>query len=367
MTKDNPILNRTTSQLITDGRFSLNEVNLANRNSGTPAEMLRRDITPIGAHYLLNHFDVPQFDESQASNWSIAIGGEVDTSQEFRLEELKSHATLSIPVTLECAGNGRAAMSPRWPSQPWGLDAVGTAEWTGTPLRPLLERCGLKPNAQEVVFYGCDEGIASGERHFYGRSLPLRDAMGDSVLLAWAMNGHPLPAQHGYPLRLVVPGWYGMASVKWLNRIDVIPGKFDGHQQRAYTLRDEAGNALDPVNTIRVRAVMAPPGIPEWMSDLRLVDPGLNAITGKAWSGAGAQIDRVEFCDNGIWSDASVRTSQGQYAWSSWTIDWEATTGKHVLQCRATDTNGITQPLMPDWNARGFCNNAIQTIEVWCT
>ena len=365
MTESNPILNPTGTQLVEDGRFSLNEVHLANRNNGTLAEMLRHDITPAGAHYLLNHFDVPQYSDKDVSDWSVSIDGTVTSSIRLSLDDIRALPQQSIPVTLECAGNGRAHMSPRWPSQPWGLDAVGTALWTGTPLRPLLEQCGLEHDAQEVVFYGTDEGVAAGERHFYGRSLPLSDALADSVLLVWGMNGDPLPAQHGYPLRLVVPGWYGMASVKWLNRIEVISDRFDGHQQRAYTRRDASGKALEPVNKMQVRAVMTPPGIPEWMSARRLVDPGTIKITGKAWSGAGVPIERVEFCDNGQWVEATIDSTLGKFAWVSWSTDWRATTGRHELQCRATDADGMTQPFDPDWNARGFCNNAVQTIEVW--
>jgi len=360
-------MNPSEFQLVSDGRFSENEVLLANRNSGTPAEMLRHDITPTGAHYLLNHFDVPMVSNKESTSWTLSVQGELESPLQLSLGDIKVMPSQSIPVTLECAGNGRAGMSPRWPSQPWGLDAVGTANWTGTPLRPLLEKCGIKDNAKEVVFYGADEGVAAGERHFYGRSLPLDQALSDSVIVAWEMNGESLLPQHGFPLRLVVPGWYGMASVKWLNRIEIIDHAFDGHQQRAYTLRDESGQALDPVNTMRVRALMAPPGIPEWMTARRLVDSGVVTISGKAWSGSGVPIDRVEFCDNNDWVEATLEKRLGEYAWTSWSVDWRASPGKHILQCRATDANGMTQPMEPEWNARGFCNNAIQKIEVWGT
>src|SRR5262249_29504699 len=147
------------------------------------------------------------------------------------LDELKRRQNRTHRVTMECAGNGRAAMTPRRPTQPWLHEAVGTAEWTGTPLKPLLESAGLAANARDVVFFGQDRGFDCGIEHAYGRSLSPEQALGEDILLSWAMNGAELPPQHGFPLRLVVPGWYGMASVKWLDRITVIDHAFDGHQQ----------------------------------------------------------------------------------------------------------------------------------------
>ena len=158
-------------------------------------------------------------------------------------------------MTLECAGNGRALLSPRPVSQPWLLEAVGTAEWTGTPLSGLLEAAGVAEDAVEVVFRGLDRGIEGGEVQNYERSLSLSDALRDEVLVAWAMNGEPLPPQHGFPARLIVPGWYGMTSVKWLDRITVLDQPFDGYQQtRSYRLRqtpDEPGKALSRVLPIK--------------------------------------------------------------------------------------------------------------------
>ena len=132
---------------------------------------------------------------------------------------------------MECAGNGRALLEPRAPSQPWLAEAVGTAEWTGTPLAPLLEEAGVRADAVEVVFTGLDRGIQGDVEHDYARSLPLDEALRDDMLLAYEVNGQPLPPQHGYPLRLVVPGWYGMTHVKWLRSIDVVGEPFLGWQQ----------------------------------------------------------------------------------------------------------------------------------------
>ena len=155
-----------------------------------------------------------------------------------------------MPVTLECAGNGRARLHPRPVSQPWLVEAVGTAEWTGTPLAPLLREAGIDADAVDVVFTGADHGVERGVEQDYQRALPLAEALRAEVLLAYEMNGAPLPAQHGFPLRLVIPGWYGMAHVKWLTRITVLAEPFDGYQNAvAYRLkarRGRPGRAGDP-------------------------------------------------------------------------------------------------------------------------
>ena len=186
------------------------ELRLATRNHGLPLEALAYDVTPAGLHYLLVHYDIPQV---VARHWSLVIGGCVDSELSLSLDDIKERPQVTTAVTLECAGNGRAQLDPRPLSQPWLLEAVGTAEWTGTPLRGLLEEAGVGEGAVEVLFRGMDRGIEGGEEQHYERSLALADAMCDEVLLAWGMNGRPLPPQHGFPLRLVVPGWYGMTNV----------------------------------------------------------------------------------------------------------------------------------------------------------
>jgi sulfane dehydrogenase subunit SoxC len=152
----------------------------------------------------------------------------VQRDRSLTLDELQARLHVRIPVTLECAGNGRAKLSPRPVSQPWLLEAVGTAEWGGTPLRPLLEEAGILDGAVDVLFTGLDRGLEAEVEQSFERSLSTADALRDEVLLAWEINGVPLPPQHGFPLRLVVPGWYGMASVTWLDRITVLDRPYDG-------------------------------------------------------------------------------------------------------------------------------------------
>ena len=271
-----------------EGPFQLEEVQLANRNSGILLETLRHDVTPAGLHYLLNHFDVPYVADD---TWQVEVAGRVAKPSSIPLDDIRSFPARTLPVTLECAGNGRGAMSPRYPSMPWVCEAVGNAEWTGTPLRHVLELAGLRDDAIEIAFIGADRGFDRGQEHAFGRSLSRDMALSDDVLLVWAMNGQPLLPQHGYPLRLIVPGWYGMASVKWLARIEALAKPYDGFQQAVgYHYRSEPDGPRTPITHMRVKSLLVPPGIPDWYTRRRLVDAGPVTLTGRAWSGGGVPI-----------------------------------------------------------------------------
>ncbi len=327
--------------------IGMDELGLAARNHGMPLEMLREPITPLGLHYLLIHFDIPAVD-----GFRLAIG-----DRAFGLDDLRSRERLTVPVTLECAGNGRALLEGHEPSQPWLTEAIGTAEWTGTPLAPLLREAGLD-TALEIVFTGADRGIQGGVEHAYARSLPLAEALREDVLLAYEMNGAPLLPQHGAPLRLVVPGWYGMTHVKWLVSIAGSDRPFDGWQQTdAYTIDGV------PVQRIEPRALLIPPGIPDFLSRERFAEPGPQLLRGRAWSGYGP-VERVEVAVDGEWRAADLEAPLGPYAWRGWSCPWEATPGEHALRGRATDSTGRRQPDVAAWNHGGYCNNAVQTVRV---
>ncbi|MGZ4604868.1 MAG: molybdopterin-dependent oxidoreductase [Blastococcus sp.] len=228
--------------------IGLDELALATRNHGMPLEALRYDVTPPGLHYVLTHYDIPAVDPS---GWVLEIGGAVARPLRLGLDELMARPAVTSRVLLECAGNGRARFEPRPVSQPWLLEAVGSAEWTGTPLAPLLEEAGVSDGAVDVVFTGADHGLERGVEQDYARGLALADALRPETLLAWAMNGVPLPPQHGAPL----PGWYGMAQVKWLQRIEVLDRPFDGFQNAtAYRMKADLDDDGEPVTRIRPRA-----------------------------------------------------------------------------------------------------------------
>ncbi|MEV6329082.1 sulfite oxidase [Streptomyces sp. NPDC051909] len=354
-----------------DEGISTAELALAARNHGLPLEALRHDTSPPGLHYVLVHYDIPATD---ADTWRLDLDGLVDRPLSLDLAALRARPAVTHRVTLECAGNGRARLAPRPVSQPWLAEAVGTADWTGVPLAALLAEAGPRPGAVEAVFTGADHGVERGTEQDYQRSLPLDLAAdpGRGVLLAYAMNGAPLPPQHGHPLRLVVPGWYGMASVKWLRSVTVTDTPFTGFQQAvAYRYRraaDDTDDPGEPVTLIAPRALMIPPGFPDFMTRARVVRPGPVPLAGRAWSGH-APVVRVELSVDGeeTWTDAEVTADPDRpWAWAAWRANWTASPGTYLLAVRATDATGRTQPLTAPWNRGGFGNNLVQRVEVHC-
>jgi DMSO/TMAO reductase YedYZ molybdopterin-dependent catalytic subunit len=296
--------------------------------------------------------------------WKLQFTGLLKNRFEIGLEELRSMPSKTQRVTMECAGNGRGQLSPRYPSVPWLEEGVSTAEWTGTPLREVLGASGLGPKASEIVFHGADRGIDNGIEHDFARSLALEEAMREDVVLAYAMNGAPLPPQHGAPLRLIVPRWYGMTNVKWLSKIEAIDTPFDGFQQaRGYHFRAQEGDKALPCTLIRVNSLMVPPGIPDFYTRKRFLSAQSVSIVGRAWSGE-APIARVQFAVDGNWSEATLDAQSDARAWVAWRAPWAATPGEHELMCRASDRAGNIQPLEPAPDLSGFGNNAVQRVSV---
>jgi DMSO/TMAO reductase YedYZ molybdopterin-dependent catalytic subunit len=343
--------------------IGLDELALAARNHAMPLEALRYDLTPPGLHYLLVHYDIPALD---AATWRLTVGGAVRRPLELDLSEVRALPGRTVPVTFECAGNGRARLDPRPVSQPWLTEAVGTAEWTGTPLAAVLDAAGLTAGATDVVFTGADHGIERGVEQDYQRALPVTEAMAEDVLLAYEMNGAPLPPQHGYPVRLVVPGWYGMTQVKWLRAVTVLAEPFTGYQNAvSYRYKEHADDPGEPVTRIRPRALMVPPGFPDFMSRTRFVAAGEHLLVGRAWSGH-APVTGVDVSTDGglTWHPAAVEPAPGRWAWSRWTYRWTATTGRYELLARAHDGAGNVQPVDQPWNVQGMGNNMTQRVTV---
>jgi sulfane dehydrogenase subunit SoxC len=362
---DTPTAERPPPQPMADV-FSTPETELAFRNHGMHAEFLRRPLTPLGSHYLLVHFDIPALD---AAGYGLAVGGRVRQPFRIGLRELQQQPVIDQTVTMECAGSGRSTLEPRPVYVPWFKECMGTYQWTGTRLRPLLERAGLQDDALEVLFTGWDSGIDLGVEHAFERSLPLAEAMRDEVMLAWAANGRPLLPEHGFPLRLIVPSWYGMASVKWLRAITVLGVPFAGMQQHeVYMYRQSPDDPGTPVRAKRVNALIAPPGMPDMLSRHRFVAPGPHVLEGKAWSGSGG-IARVQVStdDGASWGNAALsQVASDPWAWVHWRYDWDAAPGDYVLACRATDSAGRQQPLDPgaDFNIQGNGVNGVQRMRV---
>ena len=348
-------------------QISVQELQLAARNHALPLEALRWDVTPIGLHYLLIHYDIPDVDPA---SWRLEVGGLVERPLSLSLDDLRTRPSVELAVTMECAGNGRVHIEPHVVSQPWLLEAVGTARWRGVRVAALLEEAGVSAGASDALFSGLDRGMEGGEEQFYERSLSLEVLLGSDALLAYEVNGVPLPPQHGFPLRLVVPGWYGMTSVKWLARIALVDQPFDGYQMRhSYRVRYEEDEPGEPVTTIAPRSLMIPPGIPEFTSRARVVEAGPCVVEGRAWSGA-AEIAAVDVSADGgaTWTAAELGDpGLGRWAWRSWRFTWMAVPGEHQLCCRARDADGNEQPLEPAWNLGGYVNNAVQRVSVTVT
>ncbi len=332
-----------------DAAASLKVVSPAPFNAETRFETQSGLLTPPGRHYVRNHFSVPEHDGV------LRIDGAVSSPIAIAVATLRDRATWSSAVTLECAGNGRSALVPPAPGEQWGLGAVGTAEWTGVPLLDLLAEAGLKPGAVELVFAGADRGTvaAIGRTIGFERSLPIADA--GAAFVAVEMNGRPLTPNHGAPIRLLVPGRYGMASVKWLSLITAVSEPFRGFfQVDRYIVEGR------PLGPIAPRAVIASPAPDE------TVPIGETVIRGYAWSGR-APIERVAVSTDGgaSWSDAVLGPMAAPTAWRAWQSTWRPTAaGTATLLARATDATGATQPLEQVRTDLGYGNNAAQPVSV---
>lgn len=326
-------------------------------NAETPLEALQDPITPTSLHFVRSNFPIPD------PVTSLVITGAVASPLTLSLDELYALPSTTLTVTVECAGNGRTGFQPLPEGEPWAGQAVGTARWTGVQLAEVLDRVQPHDDAREVVFTGADGGVYKGEPGVtFARVLALeyaRDPAHD-VLVAYAMNGEPLTPDHGAPLRLIVPRWYGMASVKWLRGIELLTAPFEGRFQTASYLFHWHDRLPTPVTTTQVRAIMT------WPTSSTIVSIGRHSVKGKAWSGAGGSISAVEVSvDAGPWQPADVEPPLGEYGWQSWTFPWEATAaGRHTLRARAIDAAGTVQPDTAPWNRLGYANNAIQVVLV---
>jgi DMSO/TMAO reductase YedYZ molybdopterin-dependent catalytic subunit len=318
-------------------------------------------VMPSRRFYLRDHFAIPELD---GERYRLAVSGLVERPFEVNLRELHNLPSESRIVTLECAGNGRSLFDPATPGEPWALGAVSTAEWTGVPLVELLDRAGIQPSATEIVFRGADSGPVGGVDApvRFERSLPVDRIRDVDVLLAYAMNGEPLSAPHGYPLRLIVPGWYAVASVKWLTEIIVTDKAFDGYFQNTkywYEWVRGGREEREAVTLLNVRALIVTPG-----PDTR-IPRGETAIRGVAWSGA-AGIAKVDVSLNGgPWQETRMIGEQRRGAWQWWELlSSLEEAGPLVVRARATDTAGRAQPDQAEWNRLGYGNNSIHSVAV---
>jgi sulfite oxidase len=341
-------------------------------NAGTPPALVRQSfLTPIAHFFVRNHGSVPQV---SAYRYTLSVTGIVRSPLKLSLAELKEDfPASSVIATLQCAGHRRnelATIQPIPGEISWGAEAIGNALWLGVPLREVLLAAGIDPHAKHVTFTGTDTISRGGERFGYGGSIPLEKAMKPEVLLAYAMNGEPLPPLHGFPLRVVVPGYIGARSVKWLANINVQEQPSPNYFQRqAYKLFPpdvhpenvnwERGTMLGdlPLNSI----ICQP-------REGKTFAPGPLTISGYAITGRGHQIERVELSIDGgaTWTEAHLQARAHPWAWRFWRTILDLRPGLYQIKVRAWDSSGRTQPEEKKqvWNWKGYLNHAWQSINI---
>ena len=296
----------------------------------TPSQNTKEVVTPNIDFFIRNHFATPKINDDE---WRLEIGGLVSKPLKLTYSDLLLMPSVRHTSTLECAGNAS------------GGTAVATAVWSGLPLAELLQQAGLKPGTSTIVFHGADsgegEGVAPGT-HF-ARAIPLNKAMEPATLLAYEMNGDPLPAEHGFPLRALVPGWYGMDSVKWLTRIEVLEQPFKGYFQDEKYVAIGAHGASRPLTRIQVNSKFLRP------SEGEEVSVKTYRAEGVAWAGE-RRIARVEVrVGGGAWQAANLSASPVALKWTPWSYEWRVPgPGRYTLEVRATDEEGRSQPEVRD-------------------
>lgn len=333
-----------------------------------PLSSLTSRITPNREFFVRNHFPIP---ELKAESYTLTLEGEVQTKRSFSYQELRKLPSKKVMALLECAGNGRANLAPKVKGLLWEKGAVGNAEWTGVPLALLLEQAGVKEGVVEIILEGYDQGevkedpLSPGVISF-ARSIPLTKAQQAEVLIAYEMNGQPLSPEHGFPVRAIIPGWYGMASVKWLKRITATSKPFDGFWQTleySYWQSKSGLPSLTPVTTVEIKAEIARPALSEVISAGKPY-----RVHGAAWSGS-SEVAKVEVSTDAgkTWQLSRLLEKPIAFSWRLWEYTWSVppTPGAYTLMVRATDAQGNTQPLTHVAERRTYMINALVAVQVW--
>lgn len=319
-------------------------------NFGTPLELVDGLLTPNELFFVRSNGPTPAIDPA---TWRLAVTGLVDTPLDLGLADLQAMATSTLTAFLECSGDSRGRFDPQTEGTQWGNTAIGNAEWTGIPLRDVLENAGVQAGVVDLVTQG-------GDFPEMQRGLPLGHALDPSVMLVWEMNGQPLPVANGGPVRLLVPAWGGIASTKWIVGIEAMDRKFNGpFNSESYVIINEAEEIIRPVEEMPVKSVITGP-LPG-----ATLPAGSQTITGFAWSGYGG-VARVEVSIDGgaTYAEAPITLSAGPYSWVRFEFPWQAAAGTIRLRSRAVDNAGLTQPTDVDWNAKGYQMNEIDEVEV---
>ena len=329
----------------------------------TPVRAFSSFLTPTKSFFVRSHFGPPAPELLTESNWTLRIGGMVDRPKSFSLADLRRMNPMTLTAVMQCSGNGRTFYEPKVPGVQWARGAVGNAEWTGVRLRDLLEQVGVRGDAQHVQFQGADRPITSSVPLFV-RSIPLKKAIHPDTLLAYQMNGDPLPLLHGAPLRVITPGWMAESCIKWLTEITVQAAEATGYyMQTAYRTPAGPGASGDrdvmlPVEAMVVKSLITSP------ENGDEVQQGAVPVQGVAWSGE-ARIRKVDVSvDAGAtWEPARLIGDDRPYAWRQWQFDWKPRQdGICKVLSRATDEQGAVQPVVSPWNPGGFLWNGWDSV-----
>jgi DMSO/TMAO reductase YedYZ molybdopterin-dependent catalytic subunit len=337
-------------------------------NLETPLDQADSYLTPTELFYVRSHFPAPRL---ELASYRLHVGGAVRNPLSLTYQQLRDMPSETRVATLECAGNGRVFLVPQVAGAQWELGAVGNAEWTGVPLAALLERAGLEEDACEVVLEGADRGVAAEPPVppgpiSYARSLPRDKALGREVLIAYRMNGRDLPPDHGYPVRAVVPGHYGMASVKWLTHVQAVRDPFQGYWQTSdYGYWDylDGKPVRRALGEMKLKSQIARPRVYETLPPHQVY-----TVQGAAWAG-GTEVAGVEVSTDGgrTWAGAEFLDPVQRYAWRRWKFDWltPKEPGRYTLLARARGADGSTQPDRHDPNHGTYVINHPLPIEVF--
>jgi DMSO/TMAO reductase YedYZ molybdopterin-dependent catalytic subunit len=333
----------------------------------TPAHEFVSFLTPNHRFFVRSHFGPPPSEHIAESNWRLRIGGLVEHSHELTLRDIKRLEAVTVTAVLQCSGNGRAFYRPRVPGVQWGRGAVGNAQWTGVRLRDILRLAGIREQARHVQFQGADRPAVSSVPLFT-RSIPLEKAFHPDTILAYEMNGRPLPLLHGAPLRVVTPGWMADACTKWLTDITLLSEESDGYyMQTAYRLPLDPiepgaaeGYRTRPVEAMVVKSLIAAP------AEGTTVPLAPVTIQGVAWSGESRILAVDVSLDEGKqWQPARFIGEEQPHAWRQWQLVWTPRNpGPVSILCRATDDAGAVQPALPLWNPGGFLWNGWDRVTV---
>jgi DMSO/TMAO reductase YedYZ molybdopterin-dependent catalytic subunit len=322
-------------------------------------ESLGLEQMPTAAHFRRDHFPIPAI---SPADWRLTVSGCVGRPLELTLTDLARYPAHELSVVLECAGHRRSELRPAVEGLPWGIGAVSEAVWSGTSLAHLLSDVEVR-DGRFVVLEGADRGPFGGSDGVpFARAVPLEKALDADTMLAWRMNGAPLPIEHGAPVRVVVPGWYATDSVKWVTRISIVDRPFEGpFETETYRLSPAPTGRGARMTALPVHSLITS------VTDGTRIACGAHTVNGIAWGGTRG-IRRVEVSVDGApWREAKVAAAASAYGRRRWHFDWHADAGMRTLAVRATDGDGASQPLEPYWNEGGYANASVQKVRVVVT